>query len=57
MATQLNGTFRGKVAFVTGAGGGIGRTTAMAFALQGASVMVADVSAKDNQETASLIEE
>ena len=31
-ATNENGSFAGKVAFVTGAGSGIGRTTALAFA-------------------------
>ncbi|OYU19842.1 MAG: oxidoreductase [Rhodobacteraceae bacterium PARR1] len=36
--------FSGKVAFVTGAGSGIGRATALAFAAAGASVTIADIS-------------
>ena len=48
--------FVGKVAFVTGAASGIGRAAALAFARQGASVVVADVSDEGNQETARLIE-
>src|ERR671934_288100 len=45
-----------KVAFITGAGSGIGRATALAFAREGANVVVADVSEQDNQETARMIE-
>ena len=49
--------FADKVAFVTGATSGIGRATALAFAREGASVVVADIAADGNQETASLIEQ
>ncbi len=48
------GDFQDKVAFVTGGAGGIGRATALAFAREGASVVVADVAAEGNQETAHL---
>jgi NAD(P)-dependent dehydrogenase (short-subunit alcohol dehydrogenase family) len=57
MATNENGSFTGKVAFVTGAASGIGRGAALAFAREGASVVVADVSEQGNQETARMIEE
>jgi NAD(P)-dependent dehydrogenase (short-subunit alcohol dehydrogenase family) len=56
-ATNQIGSFAGKVAFVTGAGSGIGLTTALAFASEGASVVVADVSVQGNQETARMIED
>jgi NAD(P)-dependent dehydrogenase (short-subunit alcohol dehydrogenase family) len=49
--------FTGKVAFVTGATSGIGRATALAFAHEGASVVVADVATDGNRETARLIEQ
>jgi NAD(P)-dependent dehydrogenase (short-subunit alcohol dehydrogenase family) len=54
--TNRNGSFAGKVAFVTGATSGIGRATALAFAREGASVVVADVSEHGNRETARMIE-
>lgn len=57
MTTNENGNYIGKVAFVTGAASGIGRATALAFAREGASVVVADVSEQGNQETARTIEE
>src|SRR5438132_6402562 len=56
MTTNNNGSFAGKVAFVTGAANGIGRAAALAFAREGAGVVVADVSEQGNQETARLIE-
>ena len=57
MTADQDGSFAGKVAFVTGAANGIGRAAALAFAREGASVVVADVSEQGNQETARLIEE
>ncbi len=54
---QKNESYAGKVAFVTGAGSGIGRATALAFARVGASVAVADIGEQGNQETARLIEQ
>jgi NAD(P)-dependent dehydrogenase (short-subunit alcohol dehydrogenase family) len=44
----------GKVAFITGAGAGIGRATAILFAREGARVVVAEIVAAAGEETAHL---
>jgi NAD(P)-dependent dehydrogenase (short-subunit alcohol dehydrogenase family) len=46
-----------KVAFVTGAASGIGRAAALAFAREGAGVVVADIADKGNRATTRMIEE
>jgi len=48
--------FKGKVALITGGGGGIGRATALAFAAQGAKVVVADLPGENASETVRLIQ-
>jgi NAD(P)-dependent dehydrogenase (short-subunit alcohol dehydrogenase family) len=55
--TEQDTPHRGKVAFVTGAANGIGRAAALAFAREGANVVVADVSEQGNHETARMIEQ
>ena len=44
----------GKVAFITGAGTGIGRATAILFVREGARVVIADINAPSGEETAHL---
>ena len=43
-----------KVAFITGAGAGIGRATAVLFAREGARVVVADIDAAGGEESAAM---
>ena len=56
-AAHESPSFAGKVAFVTGGGSGMGRTTALASAPEGAAVVVADISDQGNEETARMITE
>lgn len=51
----LYSEFHGRVALVTGAGSGIGRTTSLAFAKQGARVVVSDINPATGNETVGQI--
>jgi NAD(P)-dependent dehydrogenase (short-subunit alcohol dehydrogenase family) len=48
---------KGKVALITGAGGGIGGESALAFAAEGARIVVVDVNDKGAQETVARVKQ
>jgi NAD(P)-dependent dehydrogenase (short-subunit alcohol dehydrogenase family) len=47
--------FEGKVALITGGAAGIGRTTALAFAREGAKIVIADINVQGGEETVKMI--
>jgi NAD(P)-dependent dehydrogenase (short-subunit alcohol dehydrogenase family) len=51
----MPGILKGKVALVTGAGMGLGQCSALAFAREGAKVVVADIDVKNGQKTVDMI--
>ena len=51
----MAGELEGKIALVTGAGSGIGRESALAFAASRAQVMVSDVVVESGEETIAQI--
>jgi NAD(P)-dependent dehydrogenase (short-subunit alcohol dehydrogenase family) len=53
----MAGSLDGKTALVTGGGSGIGRAASLAYAKEGARVVVADVNVEGGEETVQLIKE
>lgn len=53
----MSAMFEGRAALGIGAGGGLGRATALAFAREGARVVASDVEGAGGEETARLVGE
>ena len=53
----MNGEFEGKSVIVTGAGSGIGRATALAFAKEGANLLLVDINSETVSESLGLVNE
>jgi NAD(P)-dependent dehydrogenase (short-subunit alcohol dehydrogenase family) len=53
----MTGRLEGKVALVTGGGSGIGRASALAFAKEGAKVVIADIDVAGGEETVKMVKE
>jgi NAD(P)-dependent dehydrogenase (short-subunit alcohol dehydrogenase family) len=51
----MPGLLQNKVTLVTGAGGGIGRATALVLAREGAKVLVSDISTRRGEETVAMV--
>ena len=51
----MSGILMGKAALVTGAGLGLGRATALAFAREGAKVVVNDINETDGKDTVEMV--
>ena len=47
--------FTGKIALITGGGGGIGRASALGFARRGAKVVVVDLDPNEGEASAELV--
>ena len=53
----MAGNLAGKVALVTGGSSGIGRASALAFAKEGAQVVIADVATEGGEQTVSMVQD